>query len=87
VRLEAAVAVLNELGGLAELEQENETYTIRGYSCPLAATVLEHPEVCCLAASLLAELVGVPVQQQCEYGEKAHCRFAMSAILKKCATP
>ena len=83
VRLEAAVAVLNELGGLVELEQENETYTIQGYSCPLATTVLDHPEVCCLASSLLTELVGVAVQEQCEYGEKVRCRFAVSATLKK----
>ncbi len=81
VRLEAAVAILNELGGLAELEQQNETYTIRGYSCPLATAALDHPEACCLASSLLAELVGVPVQEQCERGEKVRCRFVVSAIL------
>jgi predicted ArsR family transcriptional regulator len=81
VRLEAAVALLNELGGLAELEQQNETYIIRGYSCPLATTVPGHPEACCLTSSLLAELMGVPVQEQCERGEKVSCRFVVSALL------
>jgi predicted ArsR family transcriptional regulator len=81
VRLEAAVAILTDLGGLAELEQSNGTYIIRGYSCPLATAVLGHPEVCCLASSLLAELVGVPVQEECERGEKVRCRFVVSAIL------
>jgi predicted ArsR family transcriptional regulator len=81
VRLEAAVAILNELGGLAELEQENGTYTIRGYSCPLATAALGHPEACCLASSLLTELIGLPVQEQCEHGEKVSCRFAVFATL------
>jgi predicted ArsR family transcriptional regulator len=78
-RLETAVAILNELGGLAELEQQNGTFIIQGYSCPLATAVLGHPEVCCLVTSLLAELVGVPVQEQCERGEKMRCRFVVSA--------
>jgi predicted ArsR family transcriptional regulator len=34
-QLEAAVAVLNELGGFVELEDRNGISIIRGYSCPL----------------------------------------------------
>src|SRR5213080_1482715 len=35
-RLEGAVEILNELGGMAELEAcDGYTYCIRGYSCPL----------------------------------------------------
>jgi predicted ArsR family transcriptional regulator len=77
VRLEAAVDILNELGGLAELEQQNETYTIRGYSCPLVTVATSHPEVCCLASSMLTELVGVPVQDQCERDDRVGCRFVV----------
>ena len=76
-RLERAVEALNELGGLAELEQHNGTYVIRGYSCPLAAVVPGHPEICRLTASLLTELVGMPVQEQCDRGEKVGCRFVV----------
>ena len=36
-RLLMAVNVLNELGGLTELQQRNGAYCIQGYSCPLAA--------------------------------------------------
>ncbi|HLX56930.1 MAG TPA: ArsR family transcriptional regulator [Ktedonobacteraceae bacterium] len=75
VRLEAAVEVLNELGGLAELTRENGEYCIRSYSCPLAAAVPGHPEVCSLAETLLTELIGVPVHEQCEHGEQVRCRF------------
>jgi predicted ArsR family transcriptional regulator len=79
VRLEAAVEVLNEMGGLAELEQENGGYAIRSYSCPLAAIVPGHPEVCTLASTLLTELVGVPIQEHCERGERPQCRFLVAA--------
>jgi predicted ArsR family transcriptional regulator len=36
-RLEAAVGVLNELGGLAELEERDGSFVIHGYSCPSVA--------------------------------------------------
>lgn len=78
-RLQAAVEVLNELGGLAELETRNGHYCIRGYSCPLAAAVPSHPEVCHLAEALLTELVGVSLQEQCERGETMHCCFIVPA--------
>ena len=74
-RLEVVVDVLNELGGMAELELHNEAYSIRGYSCPLAAAVPGHPEVCRLAETLLTELLGVPVQEHCERGETLRCCF------------
>lgn len=74
-RLEAAISVLDALGGLAELERRNGAYVIQGYSCPLAAVVPGHPEVCRLAESLLTELVGAPVQEQCDRNEKVSCRF------------
>ena len=74
-RLQVAVDVLNELGGLSELEERNGTYTIRGYSCPLAAVVPGHPEVCRLAETLLTELVGVPIHEHCTTGDTPQCCF------------
>ncbi len=78
-RVEAAVSVLNALGGLIELERRNGTYLIQGYSCPLAAVVPSHPEVCYLAASLLTELVGVPVQECCNGSEATQCCFVVGS--------
>jgi len=78
-RLVGAVEVLNDLGGMTELETSDEdTYRIRGYSCPLAAAVPGHPEVCRLAETLITELVGVPVQEQCEKGDAPRCCFSVS---------
>ncbi len=70
-----AVSLLQRLGGLAELEETADGFRIRGYSCPLAASVAEHPEVCGLAEALLAEVVGVPVHEVCERNGAPRCAF------------
>jgi len=76
-RLQIAVNVLNELGGLAELEQRNGTFYIQGYSCPLAVVVPGHPEVCQLVETLLTELVGQPVKKCFVGNEPARCCFSV----------
>jgi predicted ArsR family transcriptional regulator len=78
LRLEAAVEVLNELGGLAELEEHDGGLVIRGYSCPLAAVTPAHPEVCRMAETLLTELAGVPVHEHCDRGERPRCCFEVA---------
>lgn len=77
-RLETAVETLNELGGLAELEERNGGFVIRGYSCPLAAVTPDHPEVCRMAETLITELVGVPVHEHCDRGERPRCCFELT---------
>src|SRR5919112_2787773 len=77
-RLEAAVGVLNKLGGLAELEERDGSFVIRGYSCPLAAVTPGHPEVCRLAETLIAELAGVPVGERCDRGKRPRCCFEVA---------
>ncbi len=78
-RLESAVEVLNELGGLAELEEHDGGFVIRGYSCPLAGVTPDHPEVCRMVETLIAELAGVPVQERCDRGERPRCCFEVAA--------
>jgi predicted ArsR family transcriptional regulator len=77
-RLEVAVAVLNELGGLAQLEERDGAYVIQGYSCPLAALTPDHPEVCRMAETLVSEVAGVPVYERCDRGERPRCCFEVS---------
>jgi predicted ArsR family transcriptional regulator len=77
-RLEAAAGVLNELGGLAELEERDGSLFIRGYSCPLSAVTPDHPEVCRLAEALVAEVAGVPVHECCDRGERPRCCFEVA---------
>jgi predicted ArsR family transcriptional regulator len=78
-RLEAAAGVLNELGGLAELEEQDGTLVIQGYSCPLAAVTPDHPEVCRMAEALVAEVAGVPLNERCDRGEKPRCCFEVAS--------
>jgi predicted ArsR family transcriptional regulator len=78
VRLEAAVEVFTELGGMAEIEQNDGHYSIRSFSCPLAAVAPNHPAVCRLAETLLTELVGVHVQEHCEYNGVSRCGFTVA---------
>ncbi len=77
-RLEESVAVLNELGGLAELEEHDEGFVIRGYGCPLAGVTPGHPEVCCMAETLISELAGVPAREHCDRGVKPRCCFEVA---------
>ncbi|MDQ3302429.1 MAG: helix-turn-helix domain-containing protein [Actinomycetota bacterium] len=77
-RLEAAAAVLDELGGLVELEERDGAFVVRGYSCPVTDAVPGHPEVCRLVEALLTELVGVPVHQHCDRGEVPRCCFEVA---------
>ncbi len=78
-RLEEATGVLNELGGLAELEEVNGSYIIRGYSCPLTGVAPNHPEVCRMAETVLTELSGVPVREHCDRGERPRCCFEVAS--------
>jgi predicted ArsR family transcriptional regulator len=74
-RVAQAVAVLGELGGLAEIEETTGRLVIRGFDCPLAAAVEGHPSVCRLAEALLTELVGVPVTEKCQHDTPPRCCF------------
>jgi predicted ArsR family transcriptional regulator len=75
MRIEAAYGVLGEMGGVAEIEEADGAVTIRGFSCPLAALVPGHPEVCQLAEAMLTEIVGIPVREHCDKGERPRCCF------------
>ena len=77
-RLEAAVGVIEELGGLADFEERDGSFIIRGYSCPLPGVVLDHPEMCRMVETLLTELVSVPVCEHCDRGERARCCFEVA---------
>ena len=78
-RLQTAVEVLNELGGLAELEERDGVVVIRGYSCPLGGVTPDHPEVCRMAEALVGEVAGVPVHERCDRSEMPRCCFEVAS--------
>jgi predicted ArsR family transcriptional regulator len=77
-QVQAAVDVLNALGGLAEIEDGDGTLVIRGYSCPLAAVTPDHPEACRMAETLVTQVAGVPVYERCDRGERPRCCFEVA---------
>src|SRR5579885_621282 len=76
-RAKKAVQALAQLGGKASAEREGDEWFIRSESCPLAAAVSEHPEVCGRAEALVAQSIGSSVLEQCDREGRPKCRFAI----------
>ena len=78
-RVEAAAALLNSLGGVAEVDRRDDIFVIRGCGgCPLSSATARRPELCRALESLLSEFVGAPVQECCDRGARPRCHFEVS---------
>jgi DeoR family transcriptional regulator, suf operon transcriptional repressor len=78
-RAEHAASVLNDLGGIAEVVEEDGGLRLQGYGCPLSEVTAEHPVTCQLAESLVSELVGAPVTECCDRSDRPRCAFRIAA--------
>jgi len=76
-RVDAALETLEELGGAAVADRSEDGLTIRSESCPFADAVIEHPEICHVAESMIGEIVGKPVHETCDRTSMPKCRFAI----------
>jgi len=74
----SALRTLEELGGAAVTECNSGGTTIRSESCPFADAVVEHPEICKVAQSMIQEIVGRPVHEQCDRTALPKCRFEIA---------
>lgn len=74
-RLQNGLKALGAIGGAARIEKNEGKCIIRSEGCPLAAAVTEHPEVCRLAETLLSEIIGTKVREQCDREGSPRCRF------------
>jgi len=79
-RVQEALKALEALGGAARVEREDGRLFIRSGSCPLAAAVSDHPEVCELAEALVARIIGVPVHEHCDRKDSPKCCFEIEGI-------
>ena len=77
-RVDTASALLNDLGGLSEVDEEDGLYIIRSHGCPLAAATAEHPEVCNALESMLSEFVGAKVTKCCDRYDRVRCCFEVA---------
>lgn len=78
-RVDAASALLQELGAPNEIEHADDTVRIRGFGCLLAAAVHGQPHVCHAMETLLREVVGAPVRECCDRGTAPRCRFEIQS--------
>jgi predicted ArsR family transcriptional regulator len=76
-RLAAGAELLNELGGLAEAREVDGVSVVQAWSCPLASVVVDQPEICLLVETMLAQIIGLPVQEQCDRREPPRCFFVV----------
>ena len=74
-RVNAASQLLDDLGGLTEVREEDGHLIIRSHGCPLAATAAHHPETCSAMESFVSEFVGATVTQRCDRRERPRCCF------------
>ena len=79
-RAQIAMKVLEALGGAPRIESDDDRLSIRSSNCPLGAVVVEHPEVCQLAEALVAEIMGVTVQEQCDRDGSPRCCFDIANL-------
>jgi predicted ArsR family transcriptional regulator len=76
-RVDIALKSLEEIGGAAEATVEGDKILIRSESCPFAEAVIEHPEVCKVAESLVGEIVGQKTTETCDRTASPKCRFVI----------
>ena len=78
-RVGAASELLNQLGGLTQVGEEDDDLVIRSHGCPLAAAAVDHAETCSAMESMVSEFVGAPVTQRCDRTDRPRCCFQISA--------
>jgi len=74
-RMEAAAAVMRGLGAQVEIVESEAGLTLRGTSCPLAAAVAGHREVCVALQAFVETMLGEPLQRCCSYEDRPRCCF------------
>lgn len=77
-RVSSASSLLNDLGGLTEVVEEDGLFVIQSHGCPLAAATADHPEACNAIESLLSEFVGTRVTKCCDRYARERCCFEVS---------
>lgn len=74
-KIEAAIAIVNELGATAKLIDSGDEILVRNITCPLASAVRSEPCVCDAVAAFFEEATGSKTKAACERGEKLVCRY------------
>ena len=76
-RANKTLKILEDLGGLAALEERDGRIYVRGFGCPFSQVVSAHPKLCLMAQMLVGELLGTEVQEECQRGDRPKCCFVI----------
>ena len=86
-RARRVLQILEDLGGLAELQELDGQLYVRGFGCPFSQVVTAHPKLCLVAQVMVSELLGCDVSEQCDRGDRARCCFLIRGTPDDAATP
>jgi DeoR family transcriptional regulator, suf operon transcriptional repressor len=78
-RVNAAVGLLGELGGINTVTEEKGRLWIHGGCCPLRALVPDHPVACKAVEALVETYIGAPVREQCEKHDPPTCHLMVGS--------
>lgn len=85
-RTQAVVDMISGLGGLAQIEKQEDHLLIQGLSCPFASIVCQHHQICDMVQILISEIVQAPVQERCERDGEIRCYFEIKIDQKELAS-
>ncbi|HUI69790.1 MAG TPA: ArsR family transcriptional regulator [Spirochaetia bacterium] len=74
-RVRSAVEALAELGSSVDVERQGGTWLLSSDSCPIGEAVTVDGRSCVSMATMLEELTGMEVRDECRHGEHPRCRF------------
>lgn len=74
-RVDTANRLLEDLGAITSITEENGRYRILGQACPLALATAQLPEACSIVTSLLTAAIGQPVINCCNQYDRKRCCF------------
>lgn len=78
-KAQRASQILNALGGVTTVEKETGgRYAVRGCSCPLSVAVNERAEVCLAVQTMLRDVTGLTVKEDCDRSERPRCHFVLA---------
>ena len=78
-KAQRASQLLNALGGVTTVEKEaGGRYAIKGCSCPLSVAVNERAEVCLAVQTMLRDVTGLTVKEDCDRSERPRCHFVVA---------
>lgn len=76
--IERVTRLVTDLGGQVQVERKNGKAVLRGCGCMFGAVTGQHPVMCRAVETVLSEVTGTRVREECERGGSPSCRFTIT---------